>query len=62
MWFFRPMEEKTYTLRPTLDFWPIQTPGCDKSKLALTVVGMGCEGFIEVQLFMCVCKWVSVLK
>ncbi|XP_059199527.1 cilia- and flagella-associated protein 65 [Centropristis striata] len=47
IWSFSPLAEKTYTLRPTLTFWPIQTPGCNKSHLTLEVVGMGSKGFIE---------------
>ncbi|XP_054471804.1 cilia- and flagella-associated protein 65 [Anoplopoma fimbria] len=48
-WSFSPLEEKTYTLKPTLTFWPIQTPGSNKSHLTLTVVGSGSKGFIEAE-------------
>ncbi|XP_040912258.1 cilia- and flagella-associated protein 65 [Toxotes jaculatrix] len=46
-WSFNPLAETTYTLKPTLTFWPIQTNGCNKSHLTLKVVGMGSKGFIE---------------
>lgn len=49
-WSFSPLAEETYSLKPILCFWPIQTDGRDKSQLTLTVVGMGSEGFIEVAL------------
>ncbi|XP_045910743.1 cilia- and flagella-associated protein 65 isoform X2 [Micropterus dolomieu] len=49
IWYFSPLAEKTYTLNPTLSFWPIQTPGCNKSHLTLEVVGMGSKGFIEAE-------------
>lgn len=49
-WSFSPLEEKTYTIEPTITFWPIQTPGCNKSQLPLKVVGVGAKGFIEVWL------------
>ncbi|KAM9851178.1 cilia- and flagella-associated protein 65 [Aulostomus maculatus] len=47
-WSFSPLEEKTYTLEPTLTFWPTQFPGY-KSLLTLNVVGMGSKGFIEAE-------------
>lgn len=50
IWSFSPLAEETYTLKPTLTFWPIQTPGCNMSQLSLKVVGEGCKGFIEVGL------------
>ncbi|XP_037646659.1 cilia- and flagella-associated protein 65 isoform X1 [Sebastes umbrosus] len=49
IWSFSPLEEKRYTLKPTLSFWPIQTPGCNMSHLTLKVVGMGSKGFIEAE-------------
>ncbi|XP_035460487.2 cilia- and flagella-associated protein 65 isoform X2 [Scophthalmus maximus] len=48
-WSFSPLAEETYSLKPILCFWPIQTDGRDKSQLTLTVVGMGSEGFIEAK-------------
>ncbi|XP_029981230.1 cilia- and flagella-associated protein 65 [Sphaeramia orbicularis] len=48
-WSFSPLEEKTYTSRATLAFWPTQTPECDKSHLTLKVVGTGAIGFIEAK-------------
>lgn len=60
IWSFSPLAEKTYTLRPTLTFWPIQTPGCNKSQLTLKVVGMGSKGFIEVGLSFCMCYFMCV--
>ncbi|XP_033474057.2 cilia- and flagella-associated protein 65 [Epinephelus lanceolatus] len=49
IWSFSPLAEKIYTLKPTLTFWPVQTPGCNKSQLTLKVVGMGSKGFIEAE-------------
>ncbi|XP_070771214.1 cilia- and flagella-associated protein 65 [Enoplosus armatus] len=49
IWSFSPLAEKTYTLKATLTFWPIQTPGCNESHLTLKVVGMGSKGFIEAE-------------
>nr|XP_046260401.1 cilia- and flagella-associated protein 65 isoform X2 [Scatophagus argus] len=49
LWSFSPLAEKAYTLKPTLTFWPMQTPGCNKSQLTLKVVGMGSKGFIEAE-------------
>ncbi|XP_071348758.1 cilia- and flagella-associated protein 65 isoform X2 [Trachinotus anak] len=48
-WSFTPLAEKTYTLKPTLTFWPVQTDGCQKSHLTLKVVGIGSKGFIEAE-------------
>ena len=50
IWSFSPLAEETYTLKPTLTFWPMQTPGCNMSQLTLKVVGEGSKGFIEVRL------------
>ncbi|XP_073329268.1 cilia- and flagella-associated protein 65 [Pagrus major] len=49
IWSFSPLAEETYTLKPTVTFWPIQTPGCNMSQLTLKVVGMGSKGFIEAE-------------
>ncbi|XP_056292370.1 cilia- and flagella-associated protein 65 [Pseudoliparis swirei] len=49
IWSFSPLEEKAYTLKPTLTFWPVQTPGCNESHLTLKVVGFGSQGFIEAE-------------
>ncbi|XP_068428766.1 cilia- and flagella-associated protein 65 isoform X2 [Clinocottus analis] len=49
IWYFSPLEEKTYTFKPTLTFWPSQTPGCNESHLTLEVVGLGSKGFIEAE-------------
>ncbi|XP_051260176.1 cilia- and flagella-associated protein 65 isoform X3 [Dicentrarchus labrax] len=49
IWSFSPLAEKTYTFKPTVTFWPIQTPGFNKSHLTLKVVGMGSKGFIEAE-------------
>uniref|UniRef100_A0A3B5BIF1 Si:ch1073-349o24.2 n=1 Tax=Stegastes partitus TaxID=144197 RepID=A0A3B5BIF1_9TELE len=48
-WCFSPPAEETYTLSPTLVFWPIQTDGSDESHLTLKVVGMGSQGSIEAE-------------
>ncbi|KAM9346883.1 cilia- and flagella-associated protein 65 [Symphorus nematophorus] len=49
MWSFTPLAEKTYTLTPTLTFWPTQTPESNKFQLTLKVEGTGSEGFIEAE-------------
>ncbi|XP_031714488.1 cilia- and flagella-associated protein 65 isoform X2 [Anarrhichthys ocellatus] len=49
IWSFSPLGEQTYTLTPTLTFWPIQAPGCNKSHRTLNVVGLGSKGFIEAE-------------
>ncbi|XP_041663704.1 cilia- and flagella-associated protein 65 [Cheilinus undulatus] len=49
IWSFSPLEEKAYTLKPALTFWPIQTPGSNKSHLDLKVVGVGAKGFIKAE-------------
>ncbi|XP_067459268.1 cilia- and flagella-associated protein 65 [Thunnus thynnus] len=48
-WSFSPLAEKTYTLKPTLTFWPTQTPECNISHLTLKVVGTGSIGFIKAE-------------
>uniref|UniRef100_A0A3P8SQ41 Si:ch1073-349o24.2 n=1 Tax=Amphiprion percula TaxID=161767 RepID=A0A3P8SQ41_AMPPE len=48
-WSFSPLSEKTYTLNPTLIFWPVQTDRSNKSHLTLKVVGMGSKGSIEAE-------------
>ncbi|XP_053295148.1 cilia- and flagella-associated protein 65 [Pleuronectes platessa] len=48
-WSFSPLAKKTYTLKPTLSFWPSRTDGANKSLLTLTVEGMGSNGFIEAK-------------
>lgn len=52
-WSFRPPLQNTYTLEPTVTFWPVQSDGRSQSYLTLKVVGAGAEGFIEVQ-FICI--------
>ncbi|KAK9537382.1 hypothetical protein VZT92_005007 [Zoarces viviparus] len=49
MWSFSPLAEQTYTLKPTLTFWPIQSPRLNVSHVALNVVGLGSKGFIEAE-------------
>lgn len=53
VWLFSPLEEKAYSLTPTLAFWATQTPICNKSELTLNVEGTGSKGYIEVGI----CKW-----
>ncbi|XP_055727921.1 cilia- and flagella-associated protein 65 isoform X2 [Salvelinus fontinalis] len=48
-WSFTPFEEMVYNLKPNLTFWPIQTPGCRKSRLPLKVVGMASKGSIQAE-------------
>ncbi|XP_074550256.1 cilia- and flagella-associated protein 65 isoform X1 [Halichoeres trimaculatus] len=48
-WSFNPLEEKAYTFKPTLTFWPIQTPGSNVSHLTLTVMGTGSKGFLKTK-------------
>ncbi|XP_054644330.1 cilia- and flagella-associated protein 65 isoform X2 [Dunckerocampus dactyliophorus] len=46
-WSFRPMEEKTYTLEPSVLVWPVNNPEWEKSIIPLKVVGTGSRGFIQ---------------
>uniref|UniRef100_A0A672IH14 Si:ch1073-349o24.2 n=1 Tax=Salarias fasciatus TaxID=181472 RepID=A0A672IH14_SALFA len=48
-WSFSPLENKTYTLKPVLYFWPLQSDGSNKSHISLTAVGTGCEGILEAE-------------
>ncbi|XP_037542268.1 cilia- and flagella-associated protein 65 [Nematolebias whitei] len=48
-WFFSPLAEKIYTLKPTLNFWPVQSDGSNKLHLPLEVTGMGSMGSIETE-------------
>ncbi|XP_019896730.2 cilia- and flagella-associated protein 65 isoform X1 [Esox lucius] len=48
-WSFTPSEEMVYNLKPKLTFWPIQMPGCRKSRLPLKVVGMASKGSIQAE-------------
>ncbi|XP_056144876.1 cilia- and flagella-associated protein 65 [Lampris incognitus] len=48
-WFFSPLEEMMYTLKPNLTFWPIQTSGYEKSYLPLNVIGQGCKGSLQAE-------------
>ncbi|XP_047455942.1 cilia- and flagella-associated protein 65 isoform X2 [Mugil cephalus] len=48
-WSFIPLAEKTYTVKPTLTFWPSQTDGSNKSHISLKVVGKGSMGTIEAE-------------
>ncbi|KAK6315486.1 hypothetical protein J4Q44_G00150150 [Coregonus suidteri] len=48
-WSFTPFEEMVYNLKPNLTFWPIQTPGCRRSRLPLKVVGMASKGSIQAE-------------
>lgn len=54
-WIFSPLVEKTYTINPTLTFWPTQTDGCNKSQLTLKVEGIGSRGFMKVELLLFSC-------
>ncbi|XP_068184475.1 cilia- and flagella-associated protein 65 [Antennarius striatus] len=49
IWSFNPLAEKTYTLTPTLTFWPTWTPGRNESQMTLKVVGTGAKGVIEAE-------------
>ncbi|KAK2906267.1 cilia- and flagella-associated protein 65 [Channa argus] len=48
-WSFSPLAQETYTVKPILTFWPIQTDGCNMSELSLKVEGMGSSGFIKAE-------------
>uniref|UniRef100_A0A8C6VY14 Si:ch1073-349o24.2 n=1 Tax=Nothobranchius furzeri TaxID=105023 RepID=A0A8C6VY14_NOTFU len=50
VWTFSPLAEESYTLQPTLNFWPVQSDGSKRWNLTLEVVGRGAKGFIEVGL------------
>ncbi|CAJ1071355.1 cilia- and flagella-associated protein 65 isoform X4 [Xyrichtys novacula] len=47
-WSFRPLEERSHTLKPTLIFWPKQTPE-SRSQLTLRAAGAGAKGFIKAE-------------
>ncbi|KAF7662426.1 hypothetical protein LDENG_00236590 [Lucifuga dentata] len=49
-WSFSPQEETTYNIKAMLTFWPVQTPGRNKSHLTLEVLGMGSKGSIEAEI------------
>ncbi|XP_070400520.1 cilia- and flagella-associated protein 65 isoform X3 [Nothobranchius furzeri] len=49
VWTFSPLAEESYTLQPTLNFWPVQSDGSKRWNLTLEVVGRGAKGFIEVE-------------
>ncbi|GAA6066589.1 cilia- and flagella-associated protein 65 isoform X1 [Tachysurus ichikawai] len=46
-WFFTPVEEITYNMKPSLIFWPIQNPEYKRSRLSLKVVGLSAKGSIQ---------------
>ncbi|KAM9364881.1 cilia- and flagella-associated protein 65 [Pholidichthys leucotaenia] len=48
-WCFSPLAEKTYTIIPTLTFWPVQINDSNKFHLTLKIVGMGSRSSIEVE-------------
>ncbi|XP_061578921.1 cilia- and flagella-associated protein 65 [Cololabis saira] len=49
MWSFHPLAEKTYTIKPTLTFWPVQSDGSNKTHLTLEVFGTGSKGSLEAE-------------
>ncbi|KAM6934057.1 cilia- and flagella-associated protein 65 [Xenentodon cancila] len=49
MWSFHPLAERTYTIKPTLTFWPVQSDGSNKTHLTLEVCGIGSKGSIEAE-------------
>ncbi|KAM8857620.1 cilia- and flagella-associated protein 65 isoform 2-T2 [Synchiropus picturatus] len=48
-WTFSPQAEETYTAKPSLSFWPVQTPGSNKSQMSLSVVGVGAVGLLTAE-------------
>ncbi|KAI4873066.1 hypothetical protein NFI96_025495 [Prochilodus magdalenae] len=48
-WSFIPLEEKTYSMKATLTFWPVQAPDCKRSTLSIKVVGLAAKGSIQAE-------------
>ncbi|TSK92887.1 Cilia- and flagella-associated protein 65 [Bagarius yarrelli] len=46
-WFFTPLEEMTYNMKPSLIFWPIDKPEGRRSRLSLKAVGFSAKGSIQ---------------
>ncbi|KAJ0070042.1 hypothetical protein NL108_000306, partial [Boleophthalmus pectinirostris] len=49
VWTFTPLEEKRYTLKPSLSICPEQFPDYDNLHLPLEVTGVGCIGYIQAK-------------
>nr|XP_023695931.1 cilia- and flagella-associated protein 65 isoform X2 [Paramormyrops kingsleyae] len=49
VWSFTPLAESLYTLKPSLMFWPTQSPGCRKSRLSVRVMGFATQGSIQAE-------------
>ncbi|KAK7168813.1 hypothetical protein R3I93_004958 [Phoxinus phoxinus] len=48
-WSFAPKEEMMYNMKPSLTFWPVQTPQCKKSRLTIEAVGLASKGSLQAE-------------
>ncbi|XP_048049329.1 LOW QUALITY PROTEIN: cilia- and flagella-associated protein 65 [Megalobrama amblycephala] len=48
-WSFAPKEEMMYNMKPSLTFWPVQTPQCKKSRLTIKAVGLASKGSLQAE-------------
>ncbi|XP_055071936.2 cilia- and flagella-associated protein 65 [Misgurnus anguillicaudatus] len=48
-WSFAPTEETMYNMKPSLMFWPLQTPECTKSRLTIKAVGLASKGSLQAE-------------
>ncbi|XP_052004731.1 cilia- and flagella-associated protein 65 [Xyrauchen texanus] len=48
-WYFAPIEEMMYNMKPSLTFWPVQTPQCKKSRLTIKAVGLASKGYLQAE-------------
>ncbi|XP_067266303.1 cilia- and flagella-associated protein 65 [Chanodichthys erythropterus] len=48
-WSFAPKEEIMYNMKPSLTFWPVQTPQCKKSRLTIKAVGLASKGSLQAE-------------
>ncbi|XP_062861739.1 cilia- and flagella-associated protein 65 isoform X2 [Trichomycterus rosablanca] len=46
-WTFTPVAEKMYSMKASLNYWPVQQPNCKKSSLSIKVAGLASKGSIE---------------
>ncbi|XP_016378792.1 coiled-coil domain-containing protein 108-like [Sinocyclocheilus rhinocerous] len=48
-WSFAPIEEMMYSMKPSLTFWPVQTPQCKKSRLTIKALGLASKGSLQAE-------------
>ncbi|XP_029113584.1 cilia- and flagella-associated protein 65 [Scleropages formosus] len=51
MWSFTPLAEMLYTLKPSLTFWPAESPENRRSRLCISVVGSASQGSMQAECF-----------